>query len=34
MLPKFANMGAAETPVGTGLALRLWDEVAEVGLDV
>ena len=34
VLPEFANMRAAETPVGAGLALGLWDQVAEVGLDV
>jgi len=34
MLIEFADMGAAETPAGAGLALGLWDEVGEVSLDV
>ncbi len=34
VLPEFANMGAAETSIGAGFALGLWDEVAEVSFDV
>lgn len=34
VLPEFADMGAAETPVGAGLAHGLRDEVGEVGFDV
>lgn len=34
MLSEFADVGAAEAPVGAGLAFGVWDQMGEVGFDV
>lgn len=34
MLPEFADIGAAETPVSARLALGLWNQVGEMLFDV
>ena len=34
MLPKVANFGSTETPVGAGLSLGSWNEMREMGFDV
>lgn len=34
MLPEFADMGAAETPVGAGLAFGLRNEMGEMAFDI